>query len=188
MGVVCGTLGNQSECSAVFAGVFNRVTYDVSHRSDGNGGSEQHLENYCVGSSPPDGRLNDGSTVTGTPMCERDVSEAQCPPGWLYYTDYDGSEGQDSCVRLFAGVTGWATASTSCPLGSHLLTSSTGSAQAGIIRYTSSIRRTNLYVGCSQASDATDIISGWSWVDGTASSNLNCGASGCGIWGEGEPK
>ncbi len=29
---------------------------------------------------------------------------------------------------------------------------------------------------------------GWSWVDGTNASNINCGAVGCGPWSPGLPK
>ena len=47
------------------------------------------------------------------------------------------------------------------------------------------------WLGCSQLSGSTHMNRGWSWIDGTPASNMNCGApdaSGCGIWSIDYPK
>jgi len=45
---------------------------------------------------------------------------------------------------------------------------------------------------CSQSGSASQRAAGWSWVDGTDASNVNCGSGaggdGCGAWNVSEPK
>ena len=50
--------------------------------------------------------------------------------------------------------------------------------------FVAALTLSSAWVGASAAT-----IASWSWVDGTSSSNLNCGAtSGCDLWISGEPQ
>jgi hypothetical protein len=150
---------------------------------------EGHKEDYCSGNS---NGINDQAD-TGNSfrfICETEVS-SKCPYGWAYYADVDGSETTDSCLYVsMYKVSTWVQAVASCPSGSHLLTVR-GTSTTGLLTFAGSLFPSDLfYIGCSQSSTATTRQSGWSWVDGTPATNLNCGsgADGCGVWLSSEPK
>ena len=155
--------------------------------SDGTGsGTEQHIEDFC---KIDGGYLMDGpSETTATLLCETEVSD-RCPHGWAFYAD-DGSEGGvDSCVQLSSyAVASWDDAEQSCPGGSHLLTVNSGDGGVLLAFATSLYPTTPFFIGCSQAGEAPDALSGWSWVDITPSTNLNCGQNGCGVWDAASPE
>ena len=129
-------------------------------------------------------------------LCEMEAS-SKCPTGWAYYRD-DGSEGADSCLQISSFVVStWAQASISCTStavpSAHLLTVKSSTTSSGILAFATSLFSGNaFFIGCSQSSGATQRAAGWSWVDSTSASNLNCGtgngAEGCGIWDTNEPK
>ena len=134
-----------------------------------------------------------------------------CPedPGfaykWVYYAD-DGTEGHDSCFFFSPyawEVAVWEDARTlSCEVeaaGAHLLTLSTTSKESAVMNLIAmnvAWPGSNgvFYVGCSQqAPENTGTTEGWSWVDSSPASTLNCGLpgnanmKGCNLWGSGEP-
>lgn len=124
-------------------------------------------------------------------VCEYEVSY-RCPYGWTYYRD-DGSEGWDSCVLMSSSnATSWAVANSSCPAGSHLLTIGSSLSSTGLTAFASSLYNNAgqyVYIGCSQNSSASSAGSGWSWVDSTNSSYLNCGGGiGCYLWNSSQPR
>ena len=45
-----------------------------------------------------------------------------------------------------------------------------------------------VWLGASRNLSSPSMFQGWAWVDGTNSSNLNCGGPGCGPWTGNEPK
>lgn len=115
-----------------------------------------------------------------------------CPAGWSLYAD-DGSEGSDSCLTTSSSNPTWPMASRACPSGSHLVTvrSFTSGGSTGLLHFLSTETIFNVWMGMSQSLDSVVRNRGWSWVDGTDSVNLNCGAAndvGCGVWGRIEPK
>lgn len=159
--------------------------------SDGGGGvtTEGHREDYC---GVYLNAFNDQSLtgVTSYSMCETEVEPSLCSAGWAHYLD-DGSEGTDSCLQLSSYfVANWAQASTACPSGSHLLTVGSTGPSFTLLTYATSlydVGTLSMYIGCSQPNTAGSTTSGWSWVDSTSASNLNCGSAGCGIWNSGQP-
>lgn len=118
------------------------------------------------------------------------TSALQCPSGWTRYYDRDGAEGTDSCLVIVGGASGWGSANSSCPASSHLITirGSRPSALYSIVFAMAMQAGGSVGLGCYQASTAIKRAAGWSWVDGTNASNLNCrgdlanGGNGCGIW------
>lgn len=157
--------------------------------SDFPGPSEAHLEDFCVIGSD----LNDNPGDSAQPiMCEIE-SSAQCPRGWAYYRDATGTEGADSCVLVSPyPVASWSQADTACTSmgsGAHLLTVSGSSRSTGLWAFASSVTAGGgVYIGCSQSSEASTPGSGWSWVDSTSPSNLNCGSTGCDLWSNDRPR
>ena len=124
------------------------------------------------------------------------LSSPQCPDGsWSYYADDSGVEGRDSCYRIAASApTSWQSAATSCPVGSHLLTITSSERRTGIfsavLSHITALNLAGSSIGCNQSASATITWSGWSWVDGTPASQLNCNstaAPGCGLWSGGQP-
>lgn len=116
------------------------------------------------------------------------LSAAQCPSGWTYYRDSSGIEGHDSCVvgYYWASVV-WSVANTSCPVGTHMITFAAPSYNNNpLLSLTTSLTGWVYWVGCSQAWASIARNRGWSWVDGTpTTNNLDCGgleATGCGLW------
>lgn len=162
--------------------------YVVMINSDNFSSGEAHVEDYCrlkLGNGVDDRDESDG-VATVQLICEIDLT---CWNGWSYYTDTSGTEGRDSCYRGIAATPPtWTVAQSICPIRSHLLTSASTSESTGLIAH----HLTSIYswhlVGCSQSPTATLKTTGWSWVDGTPSTNLNCGSSGCGVWQNIEPK
>lgn len=138
--------------------------------------------------------MNDGRNVSTSGafkyVCERETDDL-CPLGWAFYKDTGGYEGTDSCVYVGnSTISSWLTAVSSCPPGSHLLTVKHTSPNVGLWPFALSLHAdVNKFIGCSQSSSATGRGSGWSWIDGTAATNLNCGsgADGCNLWKSGEP-
>ena len=173
--------------------IFLAFTVGVLHRfllcSDAPSSGEGHAEDYCGSSGA---RMNDQSATSTTSryICETEVS-SKCPFGWAFYLD-DGSEGYDSCLQLSTYVvTTWAQAAAGCPSGSHLLTVKGASSTSGLLPFAASLFNGGyFFIGCSQSASATSRGQGWSWVDSTDASNLNCGigANGCALWKSGEPK
>ncbi len=53
----------------------------------------------------------------------------------------------------------------------------------GIISFAASYSNVYFFVGATRSSCTAQ----WAWVDATPTSNLNCGGSGCGLWGVGAP-
>ncbi len=138
--------------------------------------------------------MNDATLSAGAfrYACEREISSVLCLPGWAYYKD-NGSEGEDSCLRVSATTaSSWTLASTGCWPGSHLLTVASSITSAGLMAFATALHpsQTNFHMGCSQATSSSARAMGWAWIDGTTASNLNCGAggNGCGVWNTGEPK
>ena len=121
------------------------------------------------------------------------LTSPRCPTvaKWMYYYD-DGTEGKDSCILLDTRLKTWQQAYSSCPIGSHLVTISgsnklTGLASMLAVIAASTVQGTDgVFVGCSQSASALTPTSGWSWVDTTPTTNINCGA-GCNLWIPGEP-
>lgn len=166
--------------------------------SDGCLSANNGNAGYCVVAPTLDRFTDDYNTPTALDacslsfICETEVSP-RCPYGWAYYAD-DGSEGTDSCVHVSTYVvSNWTMASQSCPAGSHLLTVK-ASRPSALLTFVNSLygSQASAFIGCSQSSLSTQSAAGWSWIDGTSASNLNCGAgsgcSGCGAWGIGEPE
>ena len=148
--------------------------------------TETHAAQYCRVTG---GALRDFNDVAAAYICEIDLT---CPSGWTLYTD-SGTEGRDSCLFVSGTAqSSWAAAATACPAKSHLLTIAGSSKTSGLAATAFAMSTTtNKWAGCSQSSTAASRGSGWSWMDGTPSTNLNCnsaGAAGCNLWTAGEPK
>lgn len=186
----CGPSNSRSTSSS-HACLHNHVIVHVltplcTFFSDGglNGTLELHIEDTCA--LYPNGTINDvnftafAASGNISYICEIDL---QCPGGWIRYID-DGSEGHDSCLflpklsaRTVATANTWATALSSNPIGSHLLTLSSpvyspNSAMSlalntTIANHPASFVPDRAWVGCTQSSS-----SGWVWIDGTPASNL----------------
>ena len=159
--------------------------------SDLTGPTELHRSDFARQSA---GVLKDSptpNTLSIVSMCETEVS-SQCPSGWAFYSDVNGSEGYDSCVLVSTSTAAsWTAASNSCTSGSHLLTVKSPVATSGLLTFATSLVASseNLYVGCSQATGASERGTGWTWIDGTDATNLACANGlGCGIWASSEPK
>ena len=128
---------------------------------------------------------------------------------WLQSTYYDAAnvEGAHSCLALYA-TTGhpqsydaYCRAQTWGP-ASHMLSSMqtsalsavgqaqgvlSASAQLLYQRFGGSCPGGSVFtIGASVTATATPATA-WSWMDGTPSSNLNCGSTGCGPWYSGYP-
>lgn len=140
--------------------------------------------------------MNDNSNLNTEPYgCEVEVS-ALCPAGWAHYTDFTGSEGRDSCVKLSGSTVGsWSSAMAACPPGSHALSIGSSNRTYGLLAFATSLAAQSsysIYYGCSQAPGSSQRSRGWSWVDGTPAGNLNCGngsgGDGCGIWAPQQPE
>jgi hypothetical protein len=120
-----------------------------------------------------------------------------CPAAGGYvvsvYTDTPGYEGgQSSCLLYDASVVSYATAKAACvALGYHLLTTSaTVKSTSALMNYAHATVVTNpasfWWMGAERTGSSA--LLGWSWVDGTSASNLNCGAVGCsGVWSTSNP-
>ncbi len=150
--------------------------------------AESHEQDSARGTSTG---LQDSGSASYVSVCEREVSSL-CPSGWAFYSDADASEGMQSCVWLSsATVTSWTSANTSCPSGGHLLTVTSSVATSGLLAFAATLisNSTSSFIGCSQSASATQRGSGWTWVDGTNASNLDCGTGiGCGLWTSTEPE
>ena len=157
--------------------------------SDGSA-TETHAQDYVRRFSGT-ATVNDIGATNIVSMCETEVS-SKCPNGWAFYSDVGGSEGFDSCVWVSSTTAAsWTAASTSCTSGGHLLTVKASIAGSGLLAFATSLvaASENVYVGCSQSSSATQRGAGWTWVDGTAATNLACANGlGCGLWASSEPK
>lgn len=137
--------------------------------------------------------------ITPFPTFSASPSPLVCPAGWARYVDTDGSQGSDSCLIVIPGASDWGSANASCPTGSHLVTirGSRPSAMFSVV-YSLAVDSGMQHVGlgCSQVSTARERAAGWSWLDGTDDSNLNCpgplaaGGNGCGLWSQivGQPE
>lgn len=151
-----------------------------------SGGSENHVNDYCVS---PDGHLLDDQTGDNlyNYICEVEVS-SYCLPGWAYYLD-DGSEGRSSCVQLSSyTVSSYDEAVDACPRNAHLLTVSSTLPHSPLLTFVGSLYVGGVaYVGCVHDAQSADMNTGWSWVDETPSTALNCGGTGCGLWSQSEP-
>ena len=137
------------------------------------------------------------ATSSATPSVTPSVSRSSpCPTGssdaWTWYID-DGTEGFDSCFLLSSATSGSLTgAAALCPPGSHLITfggseKSSGLFYSVISTYQGVMSGSGVtpWVGCKQSIAAARVGEGWSWIDGTDSTNLNCdvnGWSGCNLW------
>jgi hypothetical protein len=156
--------------------------------SDNNNPQEAHIDDHCV--------LSTSTTVSDVTaqtvqqfVCEYELT---CWNGWTQYTD-GGVEGSDSCFSVSASTAAsWSAAASSCRPNSHLITSRSTSSSSGVLSSAkssvSSLAGNNAYYGCSQASNATTVLSGWSWIDGTSSTNINCAVAGCAIWATAQPE
>jgi hypothetical protein len=121
-----------------------------------------------------------------------------CGCGWSHYSDFRHTEGHDSCVMFFPAISGstnpWQDSKTACENhGGHLLTFASG--KMGLPAFAADLIPVDAhgaFVGCTQMAAASNIARDWSWIDGTDTTNLNCGPeggfSGCGVWSLGEPK
>ena len=125
------------------------------------------------------------------------VSSPDCPsPAWSFYSD-DGTEGHDSCLLFVPTAVPHPVANSTCPINSHLATMASESNLYGLLSFANlvpSATANQYFIGCHQAKRASLPARGWSWFDGTDSSNLNCGdgvlspgVSQCGVWLPGEP-
>lgn len=197
--------GQRKNLSRFLSFVSVKCSFYAFSCSDGglDGVFELHVEDGCGLMS--NGSINDISLSlpANTPfMCEIDL---QCPGRWIRYVD-DGSEGHDSCLTVglspytqFNGLLSypgnfgsWLSAVNSAPPGSHLITVRSSShsfalnsaiaaaaAGSGTVAYLA-------WTGAVQSVNAADFGTGWSWMDGTPSANLNCDntgtAAGCDLW------
>jgi hypothetical protein len=163
----------------------------IAYHSDDNGGTEIHKADYCGLAGTNNGVYDTNGTAVQKFVCEKEFSLTRCPPGFSFYQDRGNTEGQQSCLFVTAAAASYTAVAALCPPGTHLLTIGSSSKSSGLQAFAGSIT-TAAFIGCSQASTATSRGSGWSWVDGTPSTNLNCGsgsgAEGCGVWNAGEPK
>ncbi len=106
---------------------------------------------------------------------------AACPDGtWDRYADVSRSEGADSCFKKFSG-TNWDAAFASCAAlvpGAHLATIKSSAKAGGLLAQLNSWYGNSVYwMGCEQPLNAASAVAGWSWVDGTSASNMNCGGA-----------
>ena len=98
----------------------------------------------------------------------------------MYYRD-DGTEGRDSCFKVYSLVSAYPDAVQVCAnaaAGAHLITFRGFTKSKGLfysVLSTIQGRTNKLWAGCTQLSPAITRSQGWSWVDGTPSNNLNCG-------------
>ena len=127
-------------------------------------------------------------------------TECPCPAGFVRYRDVNGTEGQDSCLSSYSspnpdGVS-WDAAAASCEsdnTAGHLLTVAyTGHptpSGTDILSLALRVARIEtVWVGATVAPLAPEVAeTTWQWVDSTNTSNLNCGVTGCGVWGPGNP-
>lgn len=120
----------------------------------------------------PDVSCASCSDCRALPNARRHISICR----WTHYHDASGVEGIDSCFQLFTTTMSLPNAQSACvSLGAHLLTSS-ATAGNGIFQAVNNISPGQYYwIGCSQGPRATQKGSGWTWVDGTSASNLDCG-------------
>lgn len=123
--------------------------------------------------------IQDGGIVnTSSVVCEAEVSRSLCPPGWAYYQD-DGSEGQDSCLKLIPLPTTFTDALQYCPLGSHFLTVGASGNSTTLLQYAVSLNHyASFWMGCR----IHPFTSAWAWMDGTPNNNLNCIGDACDLW------
>jgi hypothetical protein len=195
--VVCGPSANLSKllsvivfCTSPCACCGLAVNF-LCLCSDAGSPTEQNKEDYCGAAGSMLGVYDTNNTATQRYVCEREVSTAVCPPGFMFYQD-TGTEGQNSCLFVTNAAASWSDAAALCPTGTHLLTWKSTSQTSGLNAFAASSISEVAYVGCSQSGTATQRAAGWSWVDGTAATNLNCGTGnggdGCESWSTGEPK
>lgn len=156
--------------------------------SDNGNAQEAHAEDHCLLSTTP--ALIDGVAQTTLQfVCEYELT---CWHGWSQYTD-GGAEGSDSCLFLSTSTAAsWSAAAAGCRSNSHLISSVSTSSSSGVV---SSVRSTVVsqaggfaYYGCSQSSSAATVFTGWTWLDGTPSNNINCAGAGCSVWATGQPE
>ena len=130
---------------------------------------------------------------------------------WLTSTYYDagGVEGAHSCLALyFGGAMSYQAANAFCGTqtygaASHLVTSMQTSAvdvsgtSAGAMSQAAKLAYQYMGGSCGGGSsytvgaNATTLstqATGWTWIDGTTATNLNCAVQSCGMWDIGEPK
>lgn len=139
---------------------------------------------------------DDVPSSTSGYVCEQEQIASYCPVGWTYYNDVLGYEGHDSCLKMSTTtLSNWTTGMLTCPPGSHALTIKGSSTSYGLLPFAMALAAQSnnvIFFGCSQSSTATTRAAGWSWLDGTPASNLNCGnglgGGGCGIWGANQPE
>ena len=106
------------------------------------------------------------------------------------YVDADGREGTSSCLFQSSWVAAdFATAEAACIVeGAHLATFASNNTGLYAAAMSSWLKdAAGVFVGCKQSPSAKSQIAGWTWVDGTPATMLNCGRSGCGLWMPGEP-
>ena len=109
--------------------------------SDGTSLSyDQHNCDFCRFSTVTRAAVDVNGGISDPSMCEREVSE-KCPSGWVYYADFDNSEGFPSCIWVSnpsSGLVDANFAQTACPNGTHLLTAR-GNADSGLLKFATSL-------------------------------------------------
>lgn len=177
-------------------------------------GSEQ---GYLDGTSctSPDHWQRGEQPVHG--LCERHVasqaagspraltSTPHCSDGWTLYEDLMGTEGSPSCIQYFPSGLPWNAALTACSslpnsIDPHLLTVAySGKPTPTGLDLLSVCARLSggapAWLGAYHSWSLNNLGQGWSWIDGTSSTNLNCGngRDACDDWscsqsGNCEPK
>lgn len=138
----------------------------------------------CISGGSLSGSLSTVASTTSSPyVCEIDLT---CNSGWSLYTD-NGSEGKNSCLKMGSYATDWNAAKNSCDRGAHLVTIGGSVTSSGLPAAISTlISGAHVYIGCSGS--ASNELSSWAWVDGTPTTRLNCGATGCGLWTTSQPR
>lgn len=121
-------------------------------------------------------------------------ASAQCPAGWTQYNDTDGTEGQNSCLRLNTSAPAtWAVAnSTGCTPGAILVSINAPNASTGLPTLMRSMASGyNYWVGCTQAWASSAKNFGWYWVDSTSGNNIKSAVANqqnFGIWTGAQPE
>ena len=142
-------------------------------------------------------------------MCCPSVTAGYSSWATSSYYDVAGVEGAHSCLALYCGGgMSYFTANAFCGTqtygsASHLVTSLQTSvvnvygASVGVM--SAAAKLAFQWMGGSCGGGASFLVganvttlstqaTGWSWIDGTTATNVNCAIQGCGMWDIGEPK
>jgi hypothetical protein len=138
--------------------------------------------------------LFDNNCVAGAVQRHECALLAQCPAGWVPHVS-DGIDTHDICIMMVADAAGTVADDSVCSTassGAHLITIEDSASQAtAASSLVSLVTRlvgpgNAAWVGLSQ-SPLSSSASGWSWLGGGSTANVNCGTPGCGLWGPGQP-